>query len=458
MPDATAVKASYTDGEGKVHSIVSGYDLAATAIRPLGFEFGKALKDNPRTVFPGFTTAYRLIDKVNSTVKSKIHVVFNEINNQPIVKDIESLRIDSIKIQELTDEQKAKFIVHLDTSFTIEGRDMHFDFDTTVNVNIVFSQNVSVDVPAQKITGPTIHIEIPVDGSAATVSQTVVVRDNDGEEVGNATIPAQNVTFKADVIDDVEVGVIEVPGQTFIVPIEFNKAIPVDLKINKIFHVEGESFRFWYDANLVSAVESLWGSVQQQIGGVNTMLTDLNRVVKDANALIATLRSYEERIDNAVDNYTDRIVSYLDQINGRLVSVLNNINDYAQPCLLIKDEGIKMVSGSKEQSTYIKNSSVTLHPTTFTAEILTPCFKKHVAVTNVFKTRDKAVNAQAGDLVCQRALKAANETTGMNTVIDANVRDQMDLKNLLTGYTYEISYSAIDYYGNIVTNRFYIRH
>jgi hypothetical protein len=276
--------------------------------------------------------------------------------------------------------------------------------------------------------------------------------------MGTAVIPAQNVDVKLRAEGDVEVADITVPGQTISVPVEFNKAIPVDLHINKIFHVDGESFALHYNADLTSVGESLWGSMQGQLTDVNRMLKDLNKIVGDANALIAQMREYEERIDSTVDNYTDRLVGYLDKVNEKLLSVINNINDRVQPVLLVKDSGIKFVSGSKEQSTYIKNSAVTLHPTTYTAEIVTPCFKKHVAVTNVYKTRDKSVNAQNGDATCLSALKAANQAQGMNTVIDGNVHNKMTIRNLRTGYTYEIAYSAIDYYGNIVTNRFYIRH
>ena len=84
-----------------------------------------------------------------------------------------------------------------------------------------------------------------------------------------------------------------------------------------------------------------------------------------------------------------------------------------------------------------------LYPTTFSAELLAPAYKKYVAIVDVTDggTMTTSTNSNCG--------------TYFNQVIDGG-RYGIDFKPEAAG-TYVIYYSAIDYNGRIAANRFYIK-
>ena len=96
-------------------------------------------------------------------------------------------------------------------------------------------------------------------------------------------------------------------------------------------------------------------------------------------------------------------------------------------------------------------NGIRLIPTTFTAEIVAPAFKKYVAVTNVMKAGKSAVN---GDADCKAVLDEANGVKFMNEVVDGRTLN-VPFKGK-AGYTYEITYQALDFHGYTSTQKFYV--
>jgi len=205
--------------------------------------------------------------------------------------------------------------------------------------------------------------------------------------------------------------------------------------------------------DLSEAAESLWGSAQQAIGGVNDMLDDLNNIVDDVNDMIAKINSYQEKIDTKIDTYMDKVVSFVNKINKKIVGFVNSTNQRLQPTLIASDgTGAKMLSEAKNYPTVFTGSNLSLVPTTWTLELVVPIAKKHVAVTDVIYGNK---SAKDGDSSCKSELSRVNDSPTLNVVLPGEQR-RAYVTNLKSGYTYEIAYSALDFHGKMSTRKYYI--
>jgi predicted nucleic acid-binding Zn-ribbon protein len=151
------------------------------------------------------------------------------------------------------------------------------------------------------------------------------------------------------------------------------------------------------------------------------------------------------------DKAKSAISDYFDEIYKRYKRYLNP-NKYVQPTLLVKSEdGYRRLSRSVNVPAQIKGTSLLLAPTTYTAEIISPAYKKFVAVTNVFKGE---ASAQGGDAACKSVLDKANAQSRINEVINGGWGSYIDFE-AEDGYTYEVLYSAVDYTGLVFTEKYY---
>lgn len=163
---------------------------------------------------------------------------------------------------------------------------------------------------------------------------------------------------------------------------------------------------------------------------VDQMVASFNNNLKDVNDLLASVQDLANvgvQIDDAKNSIKDQINGYIDTVNKRFVSLVNNANKAIQPTLLAKN-GNKIQRARGE----IAAGTVTLYPTSWSAELLAPAYKKFVVVTN-----DKSANK--GDL---------------GKVIDGSVTE-IEL-NVEKGKKYDIVYSAVDFFGNVVTHYYTI--
>lgn len=200
---------------------------------------------------------------------------------------------------------------------------------------------------------------------------------------------------------------------------------------------------------------------------VEEMYTNLQA---DVNELVDQIN---KQIDDNVDNINDMINDdYLGKVNsliGKVNKVINkvngqlkNINHYFQPCLVYANNKgeYNQMSNSLGLPTTFKfgaGNAIKLNPTTYTAEMFAPAFKKYIAVTNVY-TPDKKASAQDGDATCQALADYANNTENLfNTVISGkNLEVVFAPKAGFEGYTYEITYAAVDYNGYNTARKFYV--
>ncbi len=210
------------------------------------------------------------------------------------------------------------------------------------------------------------------------------------------------------------------------------------------------------------AVNEALGSAAGDVSAyIKDVVDQLNEQVAQINDIIDQLRDINE-IGNKLDEVEDKIYDYLSKGENLLLKFVNNANELLQPMMLAKTaDSYVVLSRSASAPTKFSASSMTsdgiiLRPTTYSAEVLAPAFKKFVGVANVYKD---GKSAQGGDANCQDALKAANSSSeGFCTVQegDWNKAQFKVSSQYKKGYVYEIVYTAADYSGKIVVKRFYI--
>lgn len=193
---------------------------------------------------------------------------------------------------------------------------------------------------------------------------------------------------------------------------------------------------------------------------INNIATQINREINKEMANLKTnietqFNNIVTEIQNKVNGYLGTVNNYIDKANSflnRINRFIEDPNHYLQVTMLYSanDGAFHQVSNSSvAPTTLVLNGGdgITLHPTSYTYDMIAPSFKKYVAVTKVYDTKTGATN--------ETLTKEANDKAGLlNTVFPGNYTD-VALK-LTKGYTYEIVYSSLDYHGVTSTRKFYI--
>lgn len=433
--DANALKCEWQEVDGTSHSVYSNYNVAATAVKPLPLTW---LKDINVEKVPFYDRVIALLDKVSGAVHKEIDVIFDNINGSPLVESLRGLEIKHIELDDLDEDLLAQFkvVVEIDTVLNTGKQSVHLDLEQDVDVPIKFEDEVVVEAPV-----PTFVID--EDGEAVLC---VPVKDENDNIVGYTKLPMGS----AAIVD----GSLEIDNEIK-VPIKIDEHQNVTIKIDKIVEFDGPSIRFTYkkEIDLTGAIEELWGNVGDQIGGVNEMLDQLKGLVDNVNKMLDDINDYEGKFNGTVDDYMARIREMIDRWNNRIVGMINDINSRLQPVMFAGSmDKVAYLSQVRTSPTVLNGSNIRLTPTTWSFELAVPVCRKHVAVTNVF---NGSSSAQAGDAACLSALKAANAAANMNEVIDGNIRN-IQVSGLKSGLTYEVAYSALDFHGNISTQKYYI--
>jgi hypothetical protein len=115
--------------------------------------------------------------------------------------------------------------------------------------------------------------------------------------------------------------------------------------------------------------------------------------------------------------------------------------------------GFQMLSQTIYNPTVMTAGNVQFIPTSYTAEIIAPAYKKLVGVTNVY-SMDRSKSAQNNDASCLSALKEANAKTGIADILDGNILAvNFSAKK---GYIYEVTYTSVDFSGFVVAKKYYV--
>ena len=266
---------------------------------------------------------------------------------------------------------------------------------------ITYHLNEEVDVPIADVTEVwTTPITVPVyDGSIM---------------VGEVVVPAQKVEIKKSDIVNGKVAIVK----------DIN--IPVD--IDKIISVP---------------TTDILGDLDATLNEIDAWLNDVNDWLANFNSKIELV---EDTINSTLPKIENKLNEYLDKLNNKLCGFVNSINDRLQPTMLVSTtDGFSLLSSFKGAPSMVNAASFTLVPTSYTAEILAPAMKKYVAVTAAFDSHGNSVESVA---------RAAN-TGDLNTVLDGQTR-AINF-NGQSGYTYEITYSAVDFSGYISNTKYYVQ-
>ena len=284
---------------------------------------------------------------------------------------------------------------------TIKLIDLNANYTAGTFVVTIAADDVNV-LPA----GTTFEVEVP----AYTDPMTGI------------TVPAQTATYTigSDLTADIRLENVDIT--------EAINAIMVDIKD---------------DANL-----------GKTISDANAMINWLNEYLDDANDLIKFYNKY-----NDIDPLKDKLFEIIDKISNKFGRFFSP-NKYLQPVMFARSaQGIGRVSQSKYLPTVLTTNTMNLIPTSWTAEIIAPAFKKFIAVTNVIDGADAAKSAQTVGGDYKAALDAAN-TGDLKKVLSGDrqqVAFKADSRFNGRGYIYELLYTALDYDGKIVARKFYVK-
>ena len=420
--DANALKATWTDSLGVTRSVYSQYNLATTAVKPLSYSF---MKDANYTSFPGFDQVRNFTGKLMDKMANRIKLVLPEIDINLNIEQIEKITFDSIHMD----------IDDINLDMTVTYKDT---ITTTVPISIDHFVDIDIDqlvnVPTQTIT-----IDIPVSGD---------VEDEFGNVIGHL-----DTTVTKDV---------EIHSQDIMVSIEkqipFNWTGDVTVEVPLDIEIPVDMSEFQKLLNEIEIMESdINGMLAGQQDNINKIIDQINSYLDelgDLNELAEDLANIDTKVDETAADLKNKIIYYLDKIENKLLSAVNSANKALQPVLLVKTvDGVQRVSQTIYEPTWMSAGDVQFVPTSYTAELIAPAYKKLVGVTNVY-SMDRSKNAQDNGGEYLSVLNEANGKAGVAEVLEGNTM-VVDF-SAKKGYIYEVTYTSVDYSGMVVAKKFYV--
>ena len=158
---------------------------------------------------------------------------------------------------------------------------------------------------------------------------------------------------------------------------------------------------------------------------VNEMNTQMGGIVNDVNKMF-------DKVSDLAGVVDDKL-SVVNKFINKLNYTVDNINQYLQPIAIAVCDGGKAVRLSEVPGCYTQfkvngnEGSIVIAPTSYTAELLAPAYKKSVKIDN---------------------------TTELNPSLDGTVKKVV--ATLGVG-THTITVSSMDYYGNVRTKNYYVQ-
>ena len=196
------------------------------------------------------------------------------------------------------------------------------------------------------------------------------------------------------------------------------------------------------DALKEAVGEKLVGNVDSAVNSYveNILSTVQGKIDSFVDKAESKTQVWFERLDKLVDLYN--------RAAEKINAFLAHPNDYLQPCVFYKADGqLGLVSADATNPTKFVNAGgegFDLFPSTYTAELVAPCYKKYIACVEVDGKADgaAAVNSSADDL--GKVLAGSTYKIFVPTAA------------MQAGKTYKFVYQALDYYGKTSTRFFYI--
>ena len=251
-------------------------------------------------------------------------------------------------------------------------------------------------------------------------------------------IPAPSV-----VVDQSKVEVIKVPG--YLKDAEGN--LILDANDNPIEIIEDVKVNILEgivkvgEIDLSHATVVLGPDKQMEIEVVIPM-DEFNDMINEINAnvggMLGTVNDLVNKVQNGFDRINTKVIDRLNKVIAKVNKITENPNNLLQPVMLYSDanDGVGRLSESPIAPSLFKlngmsSGSVNLVPTSYTAELFAPAYKKYIQV---------------------------NALDGGKASVSSNMLDFKQRAVTLTAEKgkYEIIYSAIDFYGKIATKKYYV--
>lgn len=362
--EALAVKCPWKDKAGE-HAVYSNYNMAAVAVQPLGFNSVDAVFDKEGNGF--FWRAYDQIqDFVTRAAKKVGKKIADQIDKQFMLNQFGGKLSDiSLKLKELH------------------------------NLTMDNVQDVTLTATA---TIPAIHIkyDIPVSAMDIEVGKIYVkVPTTYNKETEEWLYEEQEVKFEGN--PQIK------PGST--IPFDYwtkEQTTTVSIKLTK--------------AEFEKIFEPVLNNVNTNYKDINDVFAAFRDVIKDVNTMIDNINRIEDKLENAT--YLGRVFAYLDKFANKFA---NAVPAMFKPVMLVSsDKGFGVAGFEGAPSTVA--GQVTVVPTTYSAELLAPIYKRYIRV-----------NDNPGQILDSRTLDITSQLkSGKNTV----------------------RYEAMDYTGNIITKEY----
>ena len=329
------VKCSWDDNNG-THSVYSKYEIAAVSFQPLGFYTVDGIFAEGGQYWRGYDKAKSLITRLAKKAgRGIVSAIDSQLGLDKISTDLGNISVNRIKEIKLTDEQKKQLKVT-------------FELDTTLNVYL--KVNAGADF-SQALDDMDIYTEYEIVGSGA--SATVQPKESSKKTIKYLKDEnAIKVTASVEQVGDDQK---DQPGVTKFT-IHFTKKFTVDM---------------------TATIDQLLGGINDGFADTNEMLDALEILMKDANDMIANIRKMEAKVESGA--YLNRVYNYLDKIADK-------VGVYApmlfKPVLLMDSESGFGLVGTYGAPSTVTTTNITLVPTTYSGELLSPIFKKYIRVND----------------------------------------------------------------------------
>lgn len=208
------------------------------------------------------------------------------------------------------------------------------------------------------------------------------------------------------------------------------------------------------DQAFQSSNESIKTQFAQISKSVNEQIESIvNKVVANVKSgLNGKIDGFVNKVDNKVEPWFQRLDKLVDLYNraaDKINAFLAAPNDYLQPCVFYKADGnMGLVSVVENDPTVFVNGGgegFDLFPTTYTAELVAPCYKKYIECISVDGKTDGAAAVNSSSEYLAKVLPGGTYKIFIPTTA------------MKTGKVYGFVYQALDYYGKTSTRKFYIQ-
>lgn len=196
----------------------------------------------------------------------------------------------------------------------------------------------------------------------------------------------------------------------------------------------------------VSEVEKITGVTSQNVYKITTTDNTIADVVDELNTQIAGKLEPIKNDINKVGDKWENVIAKVNPLLKKVASKIGSANKLLQPTILYVDQNgnpnTLSTIGGRLGTRFVGTGATTLYPTSWTAELLAPAYKKSISVETENGT---PVDPKIASVTLTDGTSAAEPFAGsVNKVIF----------NAEKAGTYTIVYKAIDYSGVVVEKTF----